>query len=782
MTAALYRELLLNDLLFGNMQKLPIYVIWILLIHVSLLNQAQTLEDQFKRYSESEVGEQVHLHLSESIVGAGEAIWFQATITNTDSAGDLSRVVYLELFNRQEEVVAQGIYQASYGIAPGQLMLPDSLAGGWYQLQAYTQYMRNGYSANYFSQPILVINTDLSNPSPKNNANEATLQLFPEGGNWIADQENNVVALVSADYSGEGQLEVLQEADSSIVARAVVNNWLGEFSFTPLADTSYVARFITSDTTYHSVPNVQSDNHFLQVSIAGNTLEIDGQAGTEGTVLAIRSDNELLHYQPVDQAPFSLRLPVAAMRGLTEVAVLNAQAKVITQRLVYLSASNNDFSLNVSAQTVSPRQEVNVALNPNVNVGQTELSVTVRKLHFPTYPLSVASLDHFGLSEVLLPEGVSARQAPQWINRWLVTQTSPWPRWSDMLAKKSRAQPFVQEDEMLLITGKVETSHPFNEDDRILLSIPGDDPYFEYSSIGQGGEFAILVSRVYGSQSSILQYQSATDDQPQNIQWTIDSVFAASPPNFIYPSYSFSDDEWQQIVDGYQLRRRVQQTYYDLEEETDPSAQHKRQFRFYGAPNIRVDPDDYISLPSFEEICRELLPGVRLTKKKKKYDFDVFDPGSRKFLPNEPTLFLDGVPIQDKDYIINFPPDQISYIETVNRRTYYGNVRLDGVIAIYTQQERAYEEALSGRALFTSLPFYTSSTGFSPPDSLSSTMPDFRTLLFWRPKVNPGSDKDFSFSASDELGTYEVIVRGMTKSGRLIQGRTTFEVKPDDLP
>jgi hypothetical protein len=197
---------------------------------------------------------------------------------------------------------------------------------------------------------------------------------------------------------------------------------------------------------------------------------------------------------------------------------------------------------------------------------------------------------------------------------------------------------------------------------------------------------------------------------------------------------------------------------------------------------VRINPDDYISLPSFEEICRELLPGVRLVKKKKKYDFDVFDPGSRNFLPNEPTLFLDGVPIQNKEYIINFPPDQISYIETVNRRTYYGNVRLDGVIAVYTQQERAYEEALSERALFTTLPFYTSSTAFSTPDSLSSTTPDFRTLLYWQPKINPDSDKNFSFSASDELGTYEVIVQGVNERGQFVQGRATFEVQPADLP
>ncbi|MEO0332858.1 MAG: hypothetical protein AAF223_14445 [Bacteroidota bacterium] len=145
------------------MKKLGFFLIWTLSTLIPMLSEAQTSAPQLGNYSE----EQIHLQLSESIVGVGESIWFQANISNTDSTSALSRIVYLELFNQQQIAVVQGTYQASFGIATGELSLPDSLGGGWYHLRAYTQYMRNGHSRNFFIQPILVANSDLNKPSPE---------------------------------------------------------------------------------------------------------------------------------------------------------------------------------------------------------------------------------------------------------------------------------------------------------------------------------------------------------------------------------------------------------------------------------------------------------------------------------------------------------------------------------------------------------------------------------------------------------------------------------------
>ncbi|WP_424585141.1 hypothetical protein, partial [Tunicatimonas sp.] len=513
------------------MKQIYLGLFWLAIMQIATFGKAQNVEDQLQNYTDSLASEQVSVQLSEAIVGAGETLWFQAIINSTDTTREASRVVYLELFNRQRTAVAQGIYQASLGLATGQLTLPDSLAGGWYQLRAYTQYMLNNRSNSLLTQPILVINTNTTNPSsvPDTQRNQASFTVHSEGGNWVAGKKNQVVAQFHSlkNHSDTAQLEILQVTDSTVVARTPVLRQLEEFTFTPKADTSYLARFINTDTSYIQLPEAQPDDYTLQVSANGTRLEINATKPSTApiTFIAVRSGSHLLHFQRVDQSFFSTSLPVSQTPGLIEIAMLNNQATVLAQRLFYTEEPANNSLISLSRSTVSPREELQVSLNNNPNLNEATLALTVRKLRFSEYPLSVAALDNVGLSGVSLPNDLSAEQVPAWINQWLVTQKSAWPSWSEMLVQESSSQNYEPEDEMLLITGRVQTSQTIDEDDRILLSIPGDDPYFEYSRIEENGRFAIPISRVYGLQNSILQYNSATDELPQNIQWEVDDTF-----------------------------------------------------------------------------------------------------------------------------------------------------------------------------------------------------------------------------------------------------------------
>ncbi|MGB3585732.1 MAG: hypothetical protein WBA23_04280, partial [Tunicatimonas sp.] len=85
---------------------------------------------------------------------------------------------------------------------------------------------------------------------------------------------------------------------------------------------------------------------------------------------------------------------------------------------------------------------------------------------------------------------------------------------------------------------------------------------------------------------------------------------------------------------------------------------------------------------------------------------------------------------------------------------------------------------------FTTLPYYTPSVSFSSPDSLTTSLPDFRTLLYWKPNITFQSDDapSFSFTTSDELGQYEVVVQGLTKQGKPFYESIIFEVQPANLP
>lgn len=520
--------------------------------------------------------EQVHLQLSEQVIGAGETLWFQGTLW-----GDTPRstVLYVEVLNRAGAVV-QGIFPAEDGVARGQVSLPDTLSGGWYQVRAYTQWMRNEGPAAFATQPLLVVNP----------------------------------------Y--EDQLRASSQPGRS-----------------------------------------------------GNTASTDSKPEVQITLDKAR-------YQP--REPVTVRLQLT---GATQ---------------------------------------------------QAQVAVSVRKV-------SPIQLDkRTAQSSSAPPENSSDSRRYSW------------------------------EDDGLTLGGTVTGMDRSTADRAVILSIPGTDPYFEYDFVDQQDRFQIPINkRRQGQQEVVLQ----TADTTLRVRWTIDEKFAHENT---YARESFpqvSATVLQELLTLYTRRSRIN-AQYDLYRPVDSAAVSQRtEFRFYGAPNFTVRSDDYVTLPNFVEVNRELMPGVRLRDRQGTYHFDVFDIPTRTFLEGEPAVFMDGVLIQDLNYLVGFPPSEIERIETVNRRTYYGEYRFDGVIAVYTRSGDAYGPALSPTARQEQTTLYTAPQTFASPDSLAAYEPDFRSLLHWQPVVElTDGPQNIEVVNADELGTFEVIVEGSTDEGALIYGRASYTV------
>ena len=330
------------------------------------------------------------------------------------------------------------------------------------------------------------------------------------------------------------------------------------------------------------------------------------------------------------------------------------------------------------------------------------------------------------------------------------------------------------ESDGLTISGSVTGMDQSTADRTVILSIPGTDPYFEYDFVDQQNRFRIPINeRRQGQQEVVLQ----TADPTLPVQWSVDEKFA---PENTYAREFFPEvpaAALQELLATYTKRSRIN-AQYDLFRPADSAAVAGRSdFRFYGAPNLTVRSDDYVALPNFVEVNRELMPGVRLRNRQGTYHFDVFDIPTRTFLEGEPAVFIDGVLVRDVNYLVNFPPSEIERIETVNRRTYYGEYRFDGVIAVYTKSGDAYGPALSPTARQEQIVLYTAPQAFASRDTLAAYEPNFRSLLHWQPSVDlQGDSQTVEVTNADELGTFEVVVEGVSDRGELVFGRATYTV------
>jgi hypothetical protein len=295
------------------------------------------------------------------------------------------------------------------------------------------------------------------------------------------------------------------------------------------------------------------------------------------------------------------------------------------------------------------------------------------------------------------------------------------------------------------------------------------------------GRFHLPVYDVYGEKEVVLQIPN--DSLP--LVWSLEDKFAPIKDKRANKEYAplAPQAQWDALLTHYRQRAQISAQYDPFLEE-DLNKNIPRKSRFYGSPNFEINLEDYISLPSFVEICRELMPGIRLRQEGDHYVFSVFDVRTRTFLENPPGLVLDGVLVWNPDDIVSLLPSEIERIETVNRRTYYGEYRFDGMVAVYTKSGSAYLDLLPANAMRKSVTFFTPAQPFSMAEPTAAHLPDFRSLLYWKPVMNlqASEPQSIRFSNADELGTFEIVVEGVTADGSPVMGRQRYKVGAGQMP
>ncbi|MGF6847202.1 hypothetical protein QFZ51_002437 [Chitinophaga sp. W3I9] len=181
--------------------------------------------------------EKVYLHLDKDYYAAGETIWFKAYLTLQGMPATTATNLYVELLDKNNNIVQKKLFAVGNAGAPGNFDLPETQKAGVYQLRAYTAWMLNFDPAFSYTRTI-----EIFDPSKKTSpeADSATtpdfaVQFFPEGGNLIAGQPN-VVAFKAIDNNGypvevSGAVKDAKGANSAVIK--TLHDGMGSFEITP---------------------------------------------------------------------------------------------------------------------------------------------------------------------------------------------------------------------------------------------------------------------------------------------------------------------------------------------------------------------------------------------------------------------------------------------------------------------------------------------------------------------------------------------------------------------
>lgn len=313
----------------------------------------------------------------------------------------------------------------------------------------------------------------------------------------------------------------------------------------------------------------------------------------------------------------------------------------------------------------------------------------------------------------------------------------------------------------------------------VLLSCIDTVPNLQYAITNSNGLFQMLLSNYYNGKELFLTIRDAPGDQ--NWQIKLEDEFAQSEkwhPKLI--SNNGSSKEFivksQNIVyinKSYQLNKSPNEKLTTDSASICP--------RFYHCKATTILPSDFVPLNDFPEIAIEILPQVRLSKEKGKYNVQLFNPLMNRFSAVSPAVFLDGVYVDDIDKIIRLGSDQIKKIDIIDNERAFGDLVFSGAISIIsksTEMADTKPASCSLRLKNDSINVGCGMVTIDPEYIQNKNIPVFKQLLYWNAnlELNATDDTHFEFYTSDNTANFTIKVEGISENGTAISASSNFQV------
>jgi hypothetical protein len=182
-----------------------------------------------------------------------------------------------------------------------------------------------------------------------------------------------------------------------------------------------------------------------------------------------------------------------------------------------------------------------------------------------------------------------------------------------------------------------------------------------------------------------------------------------------------------------------------------------------------------------EEVLREYVTSIAVAKHQGKFVIHTYNGDQ---LLGDPLILLDGIPVFDADKLFKWDPLRIKKLDMISQNYVYGPAVFNGIMNFTTYKGDGSNIEIDPHAVVLDYEGLQQQRKFYSPvydteEQINSTIPDFRTALYWNPTVNTGSDgkAGLTFYTSDKAGQYIGVIEGNSTEGRCGSGVFTFEVK-----
>lgn len=187
------------------------------------------------QYQRATLQEKLYLTTDRPYYEAGDTLWFRGTLVNADNNSYIVKTnyIYVELLNRSDQVVMRRKVLREGLCFHHNLPLDASLATGEYTLRAYTSWMRNFSSENFFSRKLTIVNRLAEAPEDLPVVHDYHVSFFPEGGTLLRGRDCRVAfkAVSSSGMPEEVDGVIRNAAGSTLLTFSSSHDGMGSFIF-----------------------------------------------------------------------------------------------------------------------------------------------------------------------------------------------------------------------------------------------------------------------------------------------------------------------------------------------------------------------------------------------------------------------------------------------------------------------------------------------------------------------------------------------------------------------
>lgn len=779
-------------------------------------NALISLQNSVENFTQNNLQEKLYVHTDKNFYLTNEICWFK--IYNVDAILNrplnISKVAYLELIDNNNKAVWQEKIEINESTANGSIFIPNTIATGNYTLRAYTNWMKNFNEGFFFEKKISILNPSLTqenNYTP--NKENYSIQIYPEGGNLVVGQAAKVAFKIVNQWGKGVQAKgyLLNEKGDTITmcttsSLGIGSMGMGNFTFTPQANHSYNLSLTTGDNKIFSQPlpktfekgytlslgnSAANTSNKINVKIAGKELE------NTNVYLLVHSRGIVSHTMAGQIINGSCSLEIDKNKlneGINIITLFNQAQEPVCERLYFNYPKNIlEASLDLESQLLEKRRKVNLKIatkQTNNNFAAANLSMAVYKID------SIQTLDENNIQNYIWLSsdltGSIENPASYFQNNDSNTLlaiddlmlVNGWRRfkWETVLAATRPSFKYLPELAGNIITGKMvqKGSTTPIKDISGFISMPSKNTLFKAAISDENGNIKFEFPHLYNDGQVILQADSSKYNA-HKIE--IDNPFYVSKNN-------------SQIIEPLLLpklnKEMVQQLNNNIEIQNHFKADNFNQFisptidsnAFYYKPDYTYYLDLYARFTTMEEVIREYVTPLTLTKNEGRFQLAVYDNQNKHFFDKAPLVLLDGVPILNMDKFIEYDPLKIRKLEVVSRTYFSGNMAFNGIANFITYNGKMEGYELDPRATLIDYKGLQMQREFIAPvyenqNQIDNRSPDFRHLLNWSPNINTTTKGKINtaFYTSDVPGKYAIVLQGISKQGQPIYKEVTFFVK-----